>query len=512
MQITFRHRVSLFAYRLLSQKWFEHLMTFLILFNTVLMAAEHYGQSKAQTDLSSVVNYIVTAVFTIEMLVKHAAYGFKLYWTSGYDAFDGLVIMASIADIVVGAVQKNSGASAISALRCLRLLRVLKLARSWKELQKIIDAIFRAVGSIGYLSLLVLLFTIIFALLGMQLFGDELQFCDAVEGSFQHCPLGEPCPRYRNCYLPCLEEEINTWVEAQGSPYLDLALCEQFPRNATLLKEGEKPEILAMVGPVYRPRFTFDNFFFAMITVFQCLSQDGWSMILFDCMRSTDGAGRYVYIVYFLLLMIVGLYIMLNLFLAILLDGFSMQEDEEDKSTSRFAELRKILGGLSFNKSKTFLKQKSRKFLKRVTSRGNFRRYVPLLVHVLAPFIRIYIYSLSLHLPSSNLPPPFFLNHRAKSARDMPDKGSVNGEQPSSVVNGEAETAPTSVIDASHAPMSEQAETPTASSKPRMSNNNRKVLFAPTEGTEGQQHSVKPIKSVKLQTMDEVGLPRANEG
>lgn len=70
-----------------------------------MMAAEHYQQPQFQTDLSSIINYIVTGVFVLEMLVKHCAYGPKYYWTDGTDFFDGMIIFASIVDIVVSNVQ-----------------------------------------------------------------------------------------------------------------------------------------------------------------------------------------------------------------------------------------------------------------------------------------------------------------------------------------------------------------------------------------------------------------------
>lgn len=66
--ITLRHRISLIAYRLLCQRWFDGLMTFLIVLNTVMMAAQHYQQSQAQTDFSNYVNYIITGVFALEMV------------------------------------------------------------------------------------------------------------------------------------------------------------------------------------------------------------------------------------------------------------------------------------------------------------------------------------------------------------------------------------------------------------------------------------------------------------
>jgi hypothetical protein len=88
-------RVRLFCYYLLGRTWFEILLALIILFNTGIMAAQHYGQPGYMKALSEVVNYVATALFVIEMVVKHLAYGFRTYWTNGYDVFDGLIIVAS---------------------------------------------------------------------------------------------------------------------------------------------------------------------------------------------------------------------------------------------------------------------------------------------------------------------------------------------------------------------------------------------------------------------------------
>lgn len=311
----------------------------------------------------------------LPQVIKHCAYGFKLYWTHGYDVFDGLILFASIVDIVVSAAQHNSGASALSALRSLRLLRVLKLARSWKELQRVIDAVLRSVGSIGYLSLLVFLFMTVFALLGMQLFGEKLQFCDDVTDSFQACPIGEQCPRYHACYVDCDASELDTWIYAEGSPFNSLALCEVFPRNATAYP-GVEPRYLGFVGHAYVPRFMFDTFFFSMVTVFACIAQDGWSNIMFDAMRSINGPGRYVASVYFILLLVIGLYILLNLFLAILLDGFSVQSDGSKsghEGLSILFSIREKLGSLGGRSSVIAKSKKLLTNLRRSASWGRSR-------------------------------------------------------------------------------------------------------------------------------------------
>lgn len=61
--------------------------------------------------------------------------------------------------------------STLNVLRSLRLLRLYRLAHAWRSLQRIIATLMLSVTSAGYLTLLLLLFLFIDALLGMQLFG-----------------------------------------------------------------------------------------------------------------------------------------------------------------------------------------------------------------------------------------------------------------------------------------------------------------------------------------------------
>jgi hypothetical protein len=59
--------------------------------------------------------------------------------------------------------------------RAFRLMRIFKLARRWEELNKIVRTIFKSLYSIAYLSLLLLVFVFIMALLGMQIFGHRCE-------------------------------------------------------------------------------------------------------------------------------------------------------------------------------------------------------------------------------------------------------------------------------------------------------------------------------------------------
>ena len=143
----------------------------------------------------------------------------------------------------------------------------------------------------------------------------SLAFCDQVPGSFQTCPPGESCPDYPYCWVPCQSYEVGTWLtdsRVSGSLYYNGALCEQFPRNQ---QPGVSPIFLANVGPPNVPRYNFDSFYQSILTVFVILSQDGWSEMMFDAMRVGPGQATHAYCLYYLLVIFVGLYIVLNLFM-----------------------------------------------------------------------------------------------------------------------------------------------------------------------------------------------------
>jgi len=56
------------------------------------------------------------------------------------------------------------------------------------------------------------------SLQGMQLFGFKFSTC-SLPGSQQLCPPGThpaQCPVYPDCYIPCKDSEVFTWIKALG--------------------------------------------------------------------------------------------------------------------------------------------------------------------------------------------------------------------------------------------------------------------------------------------------------
>ena len=87
-------------------------------------------------------------------------------------------------------------------------------------------------------------------------------------------------------------------------------------------------------------RANFNSFHDAFITVFQVLTLENWQQILFICMRSS--AGAFLTNLFLISWIFIGNYVLLNLFLAILLDGFTEYEDEDEKKEVKPSNFKEI--------------------------------------------------------------------------------------------------------------------------------------------------------------------------
>mmetsp|Transcript_2583 Transcript_2583/g.3505 ORF Transcript_2583/g.3505 Transcript_2583/m.3505 type:complete len:1818 (-) Transcript_2583:287-5740(-) len=73
----------------------------------------------------------------------------------------------------------------------------------------------------------------------------------------------------------------------------------------------------------YSERSRFTDFGIAMLTIFQMLTGENWNEVMFSSITAT---GSYFIVVYFILVVIIGNFLVLNLFLAIMLSDFSCGE------------------------------------------------------------------------------------------------------------------------------------------------------------------------------------------
>eukprot|EP00762_Andalucia_godoyi_P001647 ANDGO_07082.mRNA.1 Sodium channel protein 60E len=238
-------------FRLVTWKYFEAFMVFVIVLNTAILATEHAGQSSEEQDFQDTANVVLTVVFVIEMILKIVGLGPFLYWNDKMNRFDGLVTIISVTELFL------TSTGALTALRAFRLVRLFKLARAWPSLQKLLMQIYRSMSSVLYFTITFFLFIFIYVILGMQLYGGKL--------------------------LPTDDGSI--------------------------------------------PRANFNTFLYGFTTVFQVLTGENWNDVMYETIRSTNWGSAFFYVS----LIIFGVYVLLSLFVAILIDNFKDEAvDEED--------------------------------------------------------------------------------------------------------------------------------------------------------------------------------------
>ncbi|XP_070176328.1 voltage-dependent calcium channel type A subunit alpha-1-like [Littorina saxatilis] len=156
---------------------FYWIVIVLVLLNTVSVASEHYKQPDWHTQFLYISEFVFLGLFLCEMLIKMYGLGLRLYFQSSFNIFDCLVIVGSILE-VIWAIFKPGSSFGVSVLRALRLLRIFKVTRYWANMRNLVISLLSSMRSILSLLFLLFLFILIFALLGMQLFGGEMNFED----------------------------------------------------------------------------------------------------------------------------------------------------------------------------------------------------------------------------------------------------------------------------------------------------------------------------------------------
>ncbi|XP_052868035.1 muscle calcium channel subunit alpha-1-like isoform X2 [Anopheles cruzii] len=154
---------------------FYWLIIVLVFLNTGVLATEHYHQPKWLDDFQEYTNMFFVALFSLEMFLKMYSLGLQGYYVSLFNRFDCFVVIGSVIEVLLTNTQMMPPLG-ISVLRCVRLLRVFKVTKYWQSLSNLVASLLNSIQSIASLLLLLFLFIVIFALLGMQVFGGRFIF------------------------------------------------------------------------------------------------------------------------------------------------------------------------------------------------------------------------------------------------------------------------------------------------------------------------------------------------
>ncbi|XP_073449445.1 voltage-dependent R-type calcium channel subunit alpha-1E isoform X3 [Aquarana catesbeiana] len=176
----FRHKERLLRIsvrHLIKSQVFYWLVLGVVALNTGCVAIVHHNQFQWLSNVLYYAEFLFLGLFLVEMSFKMYGMGPRLYFHSSFNCFDCGVTIGSIFE-VLWAIFRPGTSFGISVLRALRLLRIFKVTKYWASLRNLVVSLMNSMKSIISLLFLLFLFVVVFALLGMQLYGGRFNFND----------------------------------------------------------------------------------------------------------------------------------------------------------------------------------------------------------------------------------------------------------------------------------------------------------------------------------------------
>uniref|UniRef100_A0A3Q3FRN1 Voltage-dependent L-type calcium channel subunit alpha n=1 Tax=Labrus bergylta TaxID=56723 RepID=A0A3Q3FRN1_9LABR len=314
--LTLKNPIRRACISIVEWKPFEIIILMTIFANCVALAVYipfPEDDSNATNSNLERVEYLFLIIFTVEAFLKVIAYGLlfhpNAYLRNGWNLLDFIIVVVGLFSAILEQATKGDGATPIGgkaagfdvkALRAFRVLRPLRLVSGVPSLQVVLNSIIKAMVPLLHIALLVLFVIIIYAIIGLELFMGKM---------------------HKTCVHEHIEEK-----PAPCAP--DGAYGRHCNRNGTECKMGWEGPNDGITN--------FDNFAFAMLTVFQCITMEGWTDVLY---WMQDAMGYELPWVYFVSLVIFGSFFVLNLVLGVLSGEFS-KEREKAKARGDFQKLR----------------------------------------------------------------------------------------------------------------------------------------------------------------------------
>ncbi|XP_064213761.1 cacophony A isoform X8 [Tribolium castaneum] len=296
---------------------FEYAVLLTIIANCVVLALEEHLPNHDKTLLAQkleATEVYFLGIFCVEASLKILALGFVLhrgsYLRNIWNIMDFFVVLTGCLTLFL----QDFVAVDLRTLRAIRVLRPLKLVSGIPSLQVVLKSIIKAMAPLLQIGLLVLFAIVIFAIIGLEFYSGALhRTCYSLYDIDEIAKEGD-------AEVPC-NTDNETQARAQGSNW-----CRD--GNSVCLERWQGPN---------NGITSFDNIGFAMLTVFQCITMEGWTAILY---WMNDAVGSTFNWMYFVPLIVLGSFFMLNLVLGVLSGEFA-KEREKVENRQEFLKLRR---------------------------------------------------------------------------------------------------------------------------------------------------------------------------
>ncbi|XP_011353463.1 sodium channel protein type 5 subunit alpha [Pteropus vampyrus] len=160
-----------FIFDIVTKQAFDVTIMFLICLNMVTMMVETDDQSPEKVNILAKINLLFVAIFTGECIIKMAALR-HYYFTNSWNIFDFVVVILSIVGTVLSdIIQKYFFSPTLfRVIRLARIGRILRLIRGAKGIRTLLFALMMSLPALFNIGLLLFLVMFIYSIFGMANF------------------------------------------------------------------------------------------------------------------------------------------------------------------------------------------------------------------------------------------------------------------------------------------------------------------------------------------------------
>ncbi|CAK6433454.1 unnamed protein product [Pipistrellus nathusii] len=149
---------------------FEYFIMAMIALNTVVLMMKFYDAPYEYELMLKCLNIVFTSMFSMECVLKIVAFGVLNYFRDAWNVFDFVTVLGSITDILVTEIANNF--INLSFLRLFRAARLIKLLRQGYTIRILLWTFVQSFKALPYVCLLIAMLFFIYAIIGMQVFGN----------------------------------------------------------------------------------------------------------------------------------------------------------------------------------------------------------------------------------------------------------------------------------------------------------------------------------------------------
>eukprot|EP00736_Rhodelphis_marinus_P000451 Rmarinus@m.3152 len=293
------HRLSckfrLLCYRIVKDNpWFHGGIVAAILLNAIVMSLTYHGMPDSYANALDITESVFTVLFFLEMVIKMGGYGAKTYFNETSNRVDCFIVFTTMAGLILQIANLGGQLKSVSSVRLIRLVRltrafrISRLLNSVASVRKLLAAAFQSVLSVINVCVVIFFVLVIVSISAVHLFGSYLD-------------------------------------EASTFEYLQNSVNLHFEDNETT----EFMRSYCMYS--FRPNFT--SFADALLSLLQVVTSSNWTLLMDRLI--VDGA-EWESPVFLSLFFIASYYVLMNLFLAVVLENFELAETEKAARLHRY--------------------------------------------------------------------------------------------------------------------------------------------------------------------------------